>query len=304
MTETAERQSLCADGIPQQTINLSYSRPEQGWFSRTLIRAVEQLTGQRKLKDLYSTWANSAHTGENPFSAAVRILNLSINAQEAEWSMIPKNGPLLVVCNHPFGVIDGLVAGHLLSKVRPDVKIMTHSLLCQPPAMKEYLLPVDFGNTSAARQVSALTRRQTVEWLSKGHTVVMFPAGSVSTAQRPFSGPALDPDWHPFAGKLSRLPGVTVLPVYFHGQNSRLFQLASHIHYALRVSLLFHETVRRAGSLVSVSVGQPISGEELSRSSSDQPTNITLRHRTLSLAGPGGPDPALAFRWPAHISWD
>jgi putative hemolysin len=56
-----------------------------------------------------------------------------------------RNGPLLIIANHPFGVADGLAIGDIATQLRNDVKIMTHSLLCQPPEAAQYLLPVDFG---------------------------------------------------------------------------------------------------------------------------------------------------------------
>ena len=170
---------------------------------------------------------------------------------------------MLFVANHPFGVVDGLAMGHLATHVRADTLIMTHSLLCQPPEARDYLLPVDFGGTEEAQATTMATRRRAVNWLNLGHALVVFPGGSVATSQRPFRGPAVEYAWHPFVGKLARLPGVTVVPVYFHGQNSRAFQILSHTNYALRIALLFRESVRRMGTSVKVSVGEPIAPEAL-----------------------------------------
>ena len=172
---------------------------------------------------------------------------------------------MLFVANHPFGVVDGLAMGHLATHVRADTLIMTHSLLCQPPEARDYLLPVDFGGTEEAQATTMATRRRAVNWLNLGHALVVFPGGSVATSQRPFRGPAVEYAWHPFVGKLARLPGVTVVPVYFHGQNSRAFQILSHTNYALRIALLFRESVRRMGTSVKVSVGAPIAPEALAR---------------------------------------
>lgn len=211
---------------------------------------------------------------------------------------------MLFVANHPFGVIDGLLMGHLCSQVRPDVKIITHSLLCQAPEARSYLLPVDFGGTTKAAQTSALTRRRSVEWLRQGHAVVIFPAGSVSTSQNPMRGAALDAPWHPFTAKLATQPGATVIPVCFHGQNSRLFQVASHIHYALRIALLFRETQRRSGTRIRVSIGEPLSAATLAGIGSREEIVAELRRSTLSLRGPQAPKPEEAFTWPPHIRFD
>ena len=285
-------------------VRFSYSRPEQRWLNRTMIRAIERFSGQPYLERLYNNWAADPPPGENIFAAAIRCLEIEIDTAPEAWARVPKEGPVLFVANHPFGVIDGLLMGHLATAVRPDTKIITHSLLCQAPEAREFLLPVDFGGTPQAAQTSAQTRRRSVEWLRNGHAVAVFPAGSVSTAQNPFRGPALDAAWHPFAAKLARLREVTVVPVCFHGQNSRLFQIASHVHYALRIALLFHETRARARTRIAVSAGAPITAAELAAFGSREDVVAELRRRTLSLKGPHAPRPEKEFRWPAHISFD
>lgn len=303
MTETFDYLDLRKHGR-RSAIRFSYSRPEQRWLNRSIIRAVERVSGQPHLESLYRGWAADPPAGENIFAAAIRLLRIELDIDAAQWAAVPKDGPVLFVANHPFGVIDGLLMGHLATRVRPDTKIMTHSLLCQVPEAREFLLPVDFAGTPEAVQTSALTRRRCVEWLRGGHAVAVFPAGSVSTAPSPWRGPAVDAAWHPFAAKLALLPGVTVVPVCFQGENSRLFQIASHIHYALRVALLFRESRRREGSRISVAMGEPVRSESLAALGSREAVIRELRRRTLSLRGPAAPAPDLEFRWPRHISFD
>jgi putative hemolysin len=296
-----------ASGVEQaeaREVRFSYSRPEQPLAHRAAIRLIERLSGQTRLERLYRQWSQNPRPGENIFAAAVRMMDIAIDTDEAAWSKVPRQGPVLFVANHPFGVIDGLLIGHLATRIRPDTKIMTHSLLCQPPEARDFMLPVDFGGTPEAQQTSLLTRRRTLDWLMTGHAVAVFPAGGVSTAQSPLSGPALDPQWHPFVGKLARLPGLTIIPVCFHGQNSRLFHIASHIHYVLRIALLFRETARRIGTEVKVSVGDPVTSAELCAGVGRENMLHELRRRTLSLAGEGAPDPCLEFRWPDHVNPD
>lgn len=303
MTETFDYVAL-RNRSQRSAVRFSYSRPEQRWLNRSLIRGVERLSGQRRLEHLYRQWAVNPPEGENIFTAAMRLLDIEIDIDVAAWAQVPSSGPVLFVANHPFGVIDGLMMGHLATRVRSDTKIMTHSLLCQIPEAREFLLPVDFGGTPEAAQTSALTRRRCMEWLRGGHAVAMFPAGSVSTSPTPLCGPAVDAAWHPFAAKLALLPGVTVVPVCFQGQNSRLFQIASHIHYALRVALLFRESRRLQGRRISVAVGAPFRAEDLAERGSREAVTRDLRRRTLTLRKPDAPSPDLEFRWPRHISFD
>lgn len=285
-------------------VRFSYSRPEQRLLNRTVIRLIERLSGQRRLERLYRDWALKPARDENIFAAAMRLMEIGIDTDEAAWARVPTDRPVLFIANHPFGVIDGLLMGHLATRIRPDTKIMTHSLLCQPPEVRDFMLPVDFGGTAQATQTSVLTRRRTLDWLNGGHAVAIFPAGSVSTAQNPFTGPAFDAAWHPFLAKLTRVPGLAIVPVYFHGRNSRLFQVMSHVHYALRIALLFRETSRRIGSTIKVSIGDPLPASGLPHKQGRDEVMLELRRRTLSLAGRDGPDPLREFRWPRHISFD
>ena len=276
---------------PAPPVHFSYSRKEHGLPQRLVIRLIERLTGQPRLERLYRAWAENPHPHENIFAAGLRLLNLRLDMDGAALAKIPRSGPVLFVANHPFGVVDGLAMGHLATRARADTLIMTHSLLCQPPEARDYLLPVDYGGTEEAQATTMATRRRAVNWLNLGHALVVFPGGSVATSQRPFRGPAVEYAWHPFVGKLARLPGVTVVPVYFHGQNSRAFQILSHTNYALRIALLFRESVRRMGTSVKVSMGEPITPEALARLARPQRHHRRTPPRHLGIRRPGSPQP-------------
>lgn len=304
MSDLAHALTFTDEHAETESVRFSYSRAEQPWANRTAIRIIERLSGQPRLERLYRSWAERPHPNENLFSAAVRLLKLKIETDDAAWARVPTQGPVLFIANHPFGVIDGLMMGHLATRIRPDVKIMTHSLLAQAPEAKDFMLPVDFGGTPEAQSTSLQTRRRTMDWLSNGHAVVVFPAGGVSTAQRPFTGPALESPWHPFVAKLARMPDVTIVPVYFHGQNSRAFQVMSHIHYALRIALLFRETVRRMGTRIRVDVATPLIPADLPPSGDRNEIVRFLRLQTLAMKNDAGFDPLEEFKFPAHVNAD
>jgi putative hemolysin len=288
----------------QRAFDFSYSHPSQRPWMRRTIRLVERLTGQPKLKRLYNTWVEKPSTTENVFSAGLRLLGVNLSLDGTQLASIPKTGPLLIIANHPYGVLDGLSIGAIATAIRPDVKIMTNSLLCRVPEAAPYLLPVDFSNSAEARSTSASTRRATQDWLRDGHCVVIFPGGSVATSQKPLRGKALETAWHPFTAKLAMMPGVSVLPVYFHGQNSRLFQIASHVHYAFRLSLLFRETSRRMGTTLRATLGAVMSPQDIKALPDRSAVTSTLRHKTLMLGGRGAPDPTIEFQWPKHLRFD
>ncbi|MBE0555582.1 MAG: 1-acyl-sn-glycerol-3-phosphate acyltransferase [Rhodobacteraceae bacterium] len=306
MTDLLTAEDLAIPDLPVHgsvpgEVSFTYSHPGQSAFRRALIRAVEGANGQPMLRRLYLDWRANPREGETVFAAALRLLRLELRLQGAAIAGVPREGGLLLVANHPFGIVDGLMIGHLGMQLRRNVRILTNSLLCRPPELARHLLPVDFSGTAEARRLSGETRRRAAQALAMGEAVAIFPGGGVATANRPVTGRAVDSAWHPFAGRLAVLPGVTTLPLHFSGQNSRLFQIASHLSYAMRVALIFHETRRLMGRRVAVTVGEPLSAAALATLPRAEVTDV-LRRRTMELAGGGG-DPDEVFVWPAHIRW-
>lgn len=266
-----------------QAIDFTYSDPRFHLMRRFLIRTIEQFTGQPKLEKLYRQYIEKP-TVDDFFEEAVRLLDIDVTFNAEQLSNIPSDGPLVFVANHPYGVLDGIVLTWVCKKVRPDVKVMANSVLCQAQAARNNLLPVDFGGTRDALQTNLATRKTAMETLITGGAVGIFPAGGVGASEKPLKGPAVDPTWHPFAAKLIRKSGATVVPIYFSGQNSRLFQIASHLSYTLRLSLFFFETARRIGSDLDLVVGEPISSEGLSKFEGQDALLTELRKQTYLLA--------------------
>ncbi|TAG11782.1 MAG: glycerol acyltransferase [Rhodobacterales bacterium] len=299
MTDTAFSEQL-----PHVPPNFTYSHAGQSRFRRSLIRAVERLSGRPRLHQIYCDWqANDQRAEESVFAAALRLLDVRLQIEgEGHLHRIPTNGGLLIVANHPFGILDGLTIGQLGMRLRGNAQILTNSQLCQVPEIAPHLLPVDFSGTPEARRLTSATRRRAAELLAAGKVVAIFPAGGVATANKPVKGRAVDAEWHPFVGRLATLPGVTTLPVHFTGQNSRLFQIASHLSYPLRVALIFHETRRRMGSPLRLTVGEPIAATDLEALARDKVASH-LRRQTMALAGPQARNLDEVFIWPAHVKW-
>jgi putative hemolysin len=286
--------------VDRSGVVFSYAHPGHSRMRRALIRLAEAAAGRNRLERIYRRWrAELRDPAETIFTAGVRALDLRADVVAGDMARMPRTGGVLVVANHPYGIVDGLLIGHLVSQRRRDVKLMVNSQLCQPPEARNALLPVDFGHTAAARRVSAETRRAAVEWLDAGHVLVIFPAGGVSTVPRPLARQAVDSVWHPFVARLAARRGVWTLPLFVHGQNSRLFQMASHWSYPLRVAMIFRETVRRIGQSVQVRVGVPIACEGMDKAA----IAGWLRALTYDMAGPDGPGTSATFQWPARVRW-
>ncbi|MEO0773680.1 MAG: lysophospholipid acyltransferase family protein [Pseudomonadota bacterium] len=284
--------------FPTERLRFTYAHDGQSWGRRQLIQSVERLSGSRDLEDLYHAWVAAGAKG-HPFDVAIQKLRLRLSLKGVSLDCVPRQGGVLIVANHPFGIADGLAVGWLGAQLRNNMRILTHSLLCAAPEFQPYLLPVDFSDSAEARRKSANTRRMAADLLKAGGVVVIFPGGSVATSNRPFTKPAAELPWHPFVTRLALTEGTNVLPVYVHGQNSFWFQMASHLSYPLRVALLFRETRRRMGGRLDMTLGATIVAEDLS-SLPRQNVADTLRRACLQL---GGADPDDTFQWPRYINW-
>lgn len=263
----------------------SYADPDDPALKRALIRLIETLTGQPKLHAMYLDYTADPARYPDFWQAAMHYLNLGIMVDQTRLNAIPKDGPLVIVSNHPFGVIDGLVAGHLISQVRRDFKILTHSLLCRAPEAKPFLLPVDFAETKEALATNLETRKAARAHLEAGGCLVIFPAGGVSTTPTPFARQAQDVEWKSFVTRMVHQGRADVVPMFFEGQNSRPFQIVSHMSQTVRLALFFHEVSRRIGTQVAVKIGERLPYSELSRIVDRHELTETLRKKTYDLAG-------------------
>ena len=266
---------------PIGEVALSYAAPEDGRLKQAVIRMVERLTGQDRAERIYREVRRGLGPASNVWAEAVRGLEVRVDHDPARLAAVPRTGPLVVVANHPFGVVDGLVLCHLVSLIRSDFKVVAMSTLCRVPEVRDHVLPINFAETPEAAATSARSRRAARALLKAGGCVIIFPGGAVSTSRRPF-GPAVDHDWHPFTGRLIMATRAAVLPVHFAGQNSRLFQLASQLSSTLRISLLVHETLSRVGSDIKVRIGTVLPYETLGPT--DDPKRLVTHLRNLTYA--------------------
>lgn len=296
MVETAEGFETLSEPVRGRPI-FSYSTPEMPFLRRWVIRSIERVSGRARFEGLYRLWQRTQIPGAHIFAECIRILGFDPQVSAEDMARIPKEGPLLVVSNHPFGIADGLSIGHVIAKVRPDVKLICHSLLCDPHEARDVLMPIDFGEGPEARRTSAETRRKSVEWLDQGHALIIFPAGGVATSLTPFGRNAADFLWHPFVGRLARRAGVKTLPIYVPGRNSRLFQLVSHYSYVLRIALIYHETRRRLNKPLAMRIGDAVACDGLGKGD----VVAHLRALTYAMAEEGGPQASDEFTFPARV---
>ena len=272
-----------SDARSPQHPKLTYVTPEDPFWRRSFINCIEAVTGQKKLNSLYHKYRLVDETTGNIWADAISHLHLHIKGLTETESSIPANGPLVIVSNHPYGVLDGLSLCYAVSLIRQDFKFLAHSTFQKVPELEPYVLPVDFDGASAALRSNIATKKAALNYVREGGAIVIFPAGRVSTARTPF-GNATDAEWKLFCGSLIQRSGARVVPVYFAGQNSWLFHLASRLGEAMREALLVHEIVRRMNTEVHAVVGNIIESAQLAAFDDKREMLNFLRDQVYALA--------------------
>jgi len=242
---------------------------------------IEKMLGLSRL-DLFYGRVASDDNSEPFIERTLRQLGVGVHVSQEDIARVPASGPVVVVANHPFGMVEGLVLAGVLERVRADIRTMANHLLAAMPEIRERMIMVDpFDRPDSARRNLA-GLRAALEWLHGGGMLVMFPAGEVSHIDFSRRG-ITDPEWSDSAVRLAAKSGAPILPVRFTGNNSALFHMLGLVHPTLRTAMLPHEFWNKRGRTVSMRIGQPVDQELLSRFDNERAATAFVRNRTYSL---------------------
>lgn len=237
------------------------------------------------LNRVYAKYYEKVGTCKDPkqiFDLCLTVLNVSYKISSADLQKIPVSGPLVVVANHPFGGIEGVILGAILHQVRPDVKILGNYLLNNIAGVRDTIIAVDPFETESSVTSNLKGLKKTVRWVRAGGALVTFPAGEVSSFALKKRKVA-DAKWSTHIGGIIRRTGATALPVYFPGKNGLVFQLLGMVHQRLRTAMLPRELLNKNGKEIRVYVGRAIAKPSLQRYESDSQLINYLRLSTYFL---------------------
>ncbi len=270
--------------VPYDKRKLSYSGTFTDRRKIYSIRAIEWLTGKLPLLRLIRKFEKAGvKEGREFFTQALDFMGIDLITPAENVDNIPATGPLIVVANHPHGMVDGMVMAELVGRKREDFLILTRSLISGIKEIKQFMLPVPFPHEPDALNEGLKMRKKAMEHLKNGGVIILFPAGQVSSAKTWF-GEAVESEWNPFTAKMINRSGATVLPIYFPGQNSRLYLIADQISATFRQGLLLHEVVHALNKPQRPVVGKPLAADELKHWGSNQRGFMAwLRDHTLAL---------------------
>ena len=269
---------------PYDRRQLSYANTFTNPIQRNTIKTLELLTGKlRLLRKVRQFEKMGIPVGQPFWKQALDLLGINLLTKQSEIAKIPKKGSLVITANHPHGLVDGMVLAELIGKVRTDYKILTRSLLTGVKQIDQFMIPVPFDHEENALKKSLEMRKSAMDHLEKGGVIVVFPSGKVASSETMF-GTVVEGDWNPFTAKLIQKSGANVLPIFFPGSNSRIYQIANQVSATLRQGLLIYEVVHAMNKPQSPFVGSLIKQDQIAPWKSDPRGFMRwLRKQTLGL---------------------
>lgn len=265
--------------------SLSYASTFDHPIKSGIISLIELLTGRLTVLRLIRKFEKQgAPTGQGFWRAALDTMGINLTTPQTQLNRIPKTGPVIIVANHPHGMVDGMIFADLIGRVRSDYRILTRSLLTSIDEVAgSYMIPVPFPHDPDAQRKGVEMRAKAMKHLKAGGVVALFPSGVVAASQS-FFGPAVEAEWNVFTAKMIRRSGAQVVPMKFPGQNSRAYQIANKLSPMLRQGLLLHEIVYACNKPQGPIVGHPLTQEQIATHDGDPRGFMAwLRSHTLSL---------------------
>jgi putative hemolysin len=245
------------------------------YFARLLMHLLQF----NQINKLYDNISDKR--GIESIDGILKYLNVTLDFDEKDLKKLPASGSFITVSNHPYGGIDGILLIKLLSMARSDHKVIANFLLKKVEPISEYFLAVNpFENQpNAPSSIGGL--KTALDHLNNGGVLSFFPAGEVSTS---YSSKAItDREWLISALRFIKKAHVPVVPIYFHGSNSRLFHLLGRIHPSLRTAKLPSEVLNKKNKTIKIRIGNPISVKEQDKLADVHQLGRYLRSKTYCL---------------------
>lgn len=265
---------------------LTYANSFDDPWTSFAIRAIEWFTGKLTILRMVAEFErnNAEYRGQKFWRGVLDVMGIELRTPLEQLKNIPAEGPVVVVANHPHGMVDGMILADLIGRVRQDYRILTRSVLTGlDEAATSFMIAVPFPHDPEAQRKMVEMRANAMAHLDQGGVVALFPSGVVMSSETWF-GPAIEQEWNVFTAKMIRRSGARVVPIYFPGRNSRAYLIANRVSAILRQGLLLHEIVRSCKKPQSPVVGDPLTPQQMEMLETDPRGFMAwLRKHTLSL---------------------
>ena len=253
----------------------------RGRFGNVLVNMIFSIMGIPKVNGVYN---GSKHKTGPEFSADLLDCE-NINRVIENYDVLDsfQDQAFIVVSNHPFGHIDGMIFVSVVAAKRRDFKMMVNWMLMRIDTMEENFIgvnPYSKDSKMAGMKSSVGGMKQCLEHIKGGHPLGFFPAGGVSSSHLTYTK---DREWQEPVLKLIKKAKVPVIPMFISGTNSWLYRFLGFIDWRLRMVRLFHEVANKKGKTIYIRFGEPVSVEEQSQFEDIKAFGEFLQAKTYAL---------------------
>ena len=218
-------------------------------------KIINKISKVDEIKSLYKINYEDLKKSSNFWKKTLDILNIDYYAEHI--TNIPKTGSAIVVANHPFGLLDGLIICSIICDIRKDYKILINEEVSQIDQIREYLLPIRFSTVTEDIKKNIITKKKAIEHLNSNGILITFPSGEVATSSLIFNE-ANEREWKPLIGSIINKTKADIVPVRFFGKNSLFFHTMGFINNNLRKVLFIRELFNKKNKKFNLSIGKRI----------------------------------------------
>ena len=251
----------------------------KGFFGTCVAGLAYGALGLGKINRLFDGAAD--YQGREFADHLLENMNITIDVSADQLENIPKEGGFVVVSNHPFGGIEGVMLLSAIAKVRPDFKIMANFILSHIPNLKECFFAVNPFENNPEWKSSVSGIKGAIQHIAAGNGLGVFPAGEVSR----YHGHDFPEDlpWSTSIARIIKNAGVPVIPVFWEGQNSKLFYALDKIHPMLGTPRWTRQLANKHDTCFNLQIGKPIMPAEVALYENPKELAAYLRCRSYAL---------------------
>jgi putative hemolysin len=217
---------------------------------------LEKISKIDEIKSLYKINYKELKQSNNFWKKTLDILKINYIAENVD--NIPKAGSSIIVANHPFGLLDGLIICSIICDIRKDYKILINDEVSQIDQIREYLLPIKFSKLTEDIKKNIISKKKAIEHVNSNGILITFPSGEVATSSLIFNE-ANERRWKPLIGSIINKTNAAIIPVRFFGKNSLFFQTIGFVNNNLRRILFIRELLNKKNQTFKLSIGKKIS---------------------------------------------
>ena len=216
---------------------------------------LEKISKIDEIKSLYKVNYKELKQSNNFWKKTLDILKINYIAENVD--NIPKAGSSIIVANHPFGLLDGLIICSIICDIRKDYKILINDEVSQIDQIREYLLPIKFSTLTEDIKKNIISKKKAIEHVNSNGILITFPSGEVATSSLIFNE-ANERRWKPLIGSIINKTNAEIIPVRFFGKNSLFFQTIGFVNNNLRRILFIRELLNKKNQTFKLSIGKKI----------------------------------------------